>query len=241
MISAADDAELVLAVGLVRRFYPSSQFVKAAIEEGLIGDVRRFDFREGRVFDWPAASDSFFRKEISGGGVLIDTGAHVLDLVLWWLGDPGSVEYYDDAMGGIEADCELHLRYPSGIEGTVEMSRTRNLRNSCVLSGTRGTLEVGTGFDSPVRMKLKGHDMVLSGHLSRDGAVPSMFLEAYWRQLDDFAIAVLNGRVPLVPGLEGKRSIALIEDCYAARRPLVKSWDLGKSSRDGVHGLQHAG
>jgi len=55
---------------------------------------------------WKVASDFMFRKE-AGGGVLADTGAHLLDLLLWWLGDYESVEYCDDAVGGVEADCEL--------------------------------------------------------------------------------------------------------------------------------------
>ena len=225
IISAAEAAGLVLAVGLVRRFYPSSQFVRGGIEQGLIGDITRFDVTEGRVFDWPAASDSFFRKEISGGGVLIDTGVHVLDLLLWWLGDPESLEYYDDAAGGVEADCYLQMRYPNGIVGTVEISRTRNLRNSCILYGTRGTLHVGTDFDSQVSLTLKGREMTLTGQVFRDRAGPSEFLEPYRRQLDNFADAVLNGQEPLVPGHEGRRSLAVIESCYAARRPLLKPWD----------------
>ena len=71
------------------------------------------------MYSWPVASDFMFRKD-AGGGVLADTGAHVLDTVLWWLGDWDKVEYHDDAHGGVEADCLLKLTMKSGAVGTVE-------------------------------------------------------------------------------------------------------------------------
>ena len=71
---------------------------------------------------------------------------HALDLVLWWLGDHEGVDYYDDAVGGVEANCELHLKMKSGVSGLIEVSRTRGLRNTCVISGEHGALEVGSGI-----------------------------------------------------------------------------------------------
>ena len=116
MIKAAKASETKLAVGLARRFFDSSRFVKQALGNQMLGDIISFDFREGIVYKWPIMSDFAFRKE-TGGGTLADIGVHVLDLLLWWLGDYDSFEYYDDSMGGVEADCELHLKLKSGAPG----------------------------------------------------------------------------------------------------------------------------
>ena len=62
-----------------------ARFVKRLLDNGVLGDIRRFDIREGFVYEWPVTSDFMFRRE-AGGGVLADTGAHVLDMALWLLG-----------------------------------------------------------------------------------------------------------------------------------------------------------
>jgi predicted dehydrogenase len=223
MIQMAASSGVVLAVGLIRRFYESSQFVKQVLESALLGDISSFGAREGSVYRWKVASDFMFRRE-AGGGVLADTGAHALDMLLWWLGDYESVEYYDDAMGGVEADCRLHLRLQSGATGVVELSRIRDLRNVYTIHGERGTLEVGTRFDSSIRLRINGQDIVLSGRAVRDGATEMTKPSPFSRQLYDFANAVLDHREPLVPGQEGKRGVELIEECYAVRQPLKYPW-----------------
>lgn len=230
MIEAASESGATLAIGLIRRFYESSRYVKRVIESGILGPILSFDLREGKIFRWAAASDAPFRKESSGGGVLVDIGSHVLDLLLWWLGDYDSVEYYDDAQGGVEADCELYLRMKCGVAGTVELSRTRNLRNTFILRGERGTLELESEYDPIVRLIVEGQEYVLSGQVTTMGA-PSRpqhngwpVFNAFREQFDDFAAAVSSGRAPFVPGAEGRQSVELIEECYAVKQPLQHLW-----------------
>ena len=224
MIRAASDSGVILAVGLISRFFASSHLVKLFIEDELLGDILSFDLRRGNVYNWSVASDFIFRKEMAGGGVLTDIGVHSLDLLLWWLGDLDRVEYYDDAMGGVEADCEVYLRMQCGASGVVELSRTRNLRNSWIFCGERGTLEVGMGTDPLIRLKTRDTDLVLAGHAMRDEPGDKKIQDAFRHQLDDFADAIRSRREPFVSGQEGKRSVELIETCYAVRQPLDQRW-----------------
>ena len=48
--------------------------------------------------------------------------------------------------------------------------------------------------------------------------------ESLIAQLHNFAEAILNHGEPFITGNEGKRSIALIEACYAASKPLILPW-----------------
>ena len=230
MIAAAEAERACLSVGLVRRFYEASRYVKQIVEGGLLGEIREFDFREGGVFKWGGAAPSMFKREVTGGGVLADIGAHALDLLLWWLGDYASVEYYDDAMGGLEADCEVFLRMRGGATGAVELSRTRDLRNTCVIRGELGSIEVECEFDPQVRLTTNGSGLVLSGKIENRGVRKRVVqngwpvLDAFRCQLDDFADAALNRRAPLVPGTEGRRAVELISACYAAKQPLRPAW-----------------
>jgi len=225
MIEAASNTGAVLAVGLIRRFFQASRFVKQVIESEMLGDIVSFDLREGNIYSWSIASDSTFRRE-TGGGVLADIGPHALDILLWCLGDYDSVKYYDDAMGGVEANCKLDLKLRSGASGVVELSRNRNLRNSWIILGERGTLEIERGFNPFVHLKTKNQDVTLTGHIMHDGAADKRLQDVFLCQLDDFADAVCNHHKPFVPGQEGKRAVELIEACRSMRQPLKQPWVL---------------
>jgi len=223
MIKAAKASKTKLAVGLARRFFDSSRFVKQVIESQMLGDITSFNFHEGIIYKWPIMSDFSFRKE-TGGGVLADIGVHILDLLLWWLGDHDSFEYYDDAMGGVEADCELHLKLKSGATGIVLLSRTRDLRNTCIIRGERGSLEIETTFNSQIRLKINKQSLNLTGRAAQEGMAEERAEDIFSRQLEDFVGAIRHNRQPFITGEEGKRTAELIEACYSLRQPLKHPW-----------------
>ncbi|PYQ67232.1 MAG: hypothetical protein DMF53_02075 [Acidobacteria bacterium] len=151
----------------------------------------------------------------------------MLDLLLWWLGDLTATDYRDDALGGVESDCEMTLATAAGLTGTVEISRTRNLRNTCVFEGSQARLEVGIWDSDPeVRLSIAGSEVALAGHARRGGETGLNFLDTFIRQIDDFARAIRGKREPFVPGSEGRRSLALIESCYVQRRFLELPWSV---------------
>ncbi len=230
MIEAAQQSGATLAVGIMRRFLPSYQFVKAIVDTGFLGRIESFDIREGFVYKWPVASDFFFRKETAGGGVLVDTGAYTMDTVNYWFGNCKSLEYLDDSRGGVEANCEIHLKMENGVEGYVELSRTRDLRNTAIIRGETGTIEVSVRSSS-----ISIHPDGLSGNVvgnvleaqttALKGESLVDLLEA---EIEDWVEAITSKREPRVPGEEGRKSVALIEACYKNRKPLELPWLLPK-------------
>ena len=231
MIEAAGQAGAVLAVGLMRRFAPWNQYVKKVLDAGVLGTIRSFEIREGTRYNWPVASDFFFKKEAAGGGVLIDTGAHTLDTVLHWFGDPERVEYFDDAQGGVEADCEVRLLMKDGCIGTVELSRTRNLGFRYRIHGERGTLEVDS-YGSRCKLTFGGYGLEGVPCNLSDPEDDGEYLRTMAASLHNWRDAILNNVPPTVTGHEGRRSISLIETCYRLRQPLVYPW-LNKSNLTG--------
>jgi predicted dehydrogenase len=221
-------AQRVLCVGMVRRFYESSAFIRALLHAGSMGRVDKVDWREGSVFEWPGASAASFRRESSGGGVLVDVGVHVLDLLLWWLGDLETLRYLDDAQGGVEAECEVTLESREGALVTVELSRTRNLRNTCVIQADRGTLTFDTDADAAMRLEIAGASGQLTGRVAQPGHSDSPFRTAFTKQFADFAASIRSGSSPIVSGEQGKRSLKLIDRCYEIREPLRLPWMFGE-------------
>lgn len=223
MIEAARVGNATLAVGQLRRFFHSSRFIKRMLDSGMLGAITGFDMREGTVYSWPAASDFTF-KASAGGGVLADQGAHALDILMHWLGDWESVDYFDDAHGGVEADAMLQLRLKSGATGVVELSRTRDLRHSVILKGERGELEVETKFDSQIQIRLSGEASYLTGRTLRDEDPTDDVTDIFRRQLSEFVSAIREKRDPLVSGTEARRAVSLMEACRANRQPLELPW-----------------
>ena len=226
MIEAAKEGGATLAVGHIRRFSQAGRFAKWAIESGLLGKINSFDIRNGFVYNWGVTTDFFLRKELAGGGVFMDLGVHTLDQMLWWLGDVQTFRYADDSYGGVEADCELHITLASGAEGFVELSRTRDLSDTAIIRGEKAELEVGL-VSNTVSLRFAGEDMGIIGN-ALIGQEPVLEEQRVANLITaehiDFFKSIRGGSTPAVCGVEARRSLALIEACYAARQPLHFPW-----------------
>lgn len=243
MIAAALKHGRILAVGLLRRFYSNVRFTRQLIQNKTLGSVTSFSIQEGGPFNWPARSDSFFRKKTAGGGVLLDLGVHVLDLVVHWFGEPQEMSYVDDAMGGVEANCRIELSYSAGFKGTVQLSRDWKTSNLYVIEFERGTLKLRAGEAEKVELQLHNSNFLLEGLLKDrpDSTSPtdavscaSSFPEAFLVQLRDLIFAVRTAGHPTIPAEEGLRSLRLIEHCYQSRTLMEMPWltpEERKSSR----------
>jgi predicted dehydrogenase len=142
------------------RFFPAIQRARQLVQEGFLGRV--FSFR-GRYYrssyiDANKPLSWRLRKAESGGGALLDLGAHVLDLLYFLLGEFGSVQAALDtlikerpiAQGSSEkarVDVDdialLHLRMADNTLGLVEISRMgTGAANDLVIEvfGERGAL-----------------------------------------------------------------------------------------------------
>ena len=224
MIRASEASGAQLAVGLLRRFAPTLRYTKQVLDSGMLGPIRSFDVREGMIFRWPVKSAAMFSPQC--GGVLADIGTHVIDLLLWWFGDIASIDYRDDAAGGVEADAVLKVEMACGIAGRVELSRTRDLRNSCIIRGERGTLEVGTKTDSIVTLTPVHGDASLSGRAALPGQQPPGNLgDLFGWEMADFVSAIRSNSAPAVTGAEARRSVAILESCYRRRQRLLFPFD----------------
>lgn len=226
MIGAAEEHGRLLTVGQMRRFLHNAQFAKWVVQAGILGPIQSFNFQEGNVYNWPVQSVSFFNKETTGGGVLIDAGAHVLDLLLWWFGDGEEIEYRDDNFGGVEADCLVRLETASGIPGTVELSRTRDLRNTAIVYGENATLEVHLRQNWAIMHSMDGSVGLngLGANAATLDGTPQGFEDLFEAQITDFVTVIRDSRPPTVSAVEAAQTVALIERCYAQREPLELPW-----------------
>jgi len=225
MVEQAAVHERVLAVGHYKRFFPVHGWLREAIRRGTFGELRSFDIQEGGPFRWPAATPSFFSPADTPGGVLLDIGVHVLDLLDWWLGEPAETDYADDASGGLEANAVLTLAYASGLRGRVQLSRDWPTRQAYRFEFERGTVEWQVNAANSLSLHLHGLPAALQGTLlAPDGEAGWTAPQCFIAQLQA-VVAAVQGRGPVpVTGAEGMRIMALISRLYRDRRPLGQPW-----------------
>ncbi|MBI1336977.1 MAG: gfo/Idh/MocA family oxidoreductase [Phycisphaera sp.] len=90
MADAAKKAGVKLLVGFQFRFHPKTQFIKAAREAGQFGDImyaRCQALRRRGIPNWGV----FGRKDLQGGGPMIDIGVHVTEMAHYTMGSPKPV------------------------------------------------------------------------------------------------------------------------------------------------------
>lgn len=89
MAELADQQKLVLMYALQNRYRNDTRALKKLVEQGELGEVyyglALYIRRRGAPGGW------FAKKELSGGGPLLDIGVHVIDLTWWLMGKPKPV------------------------------------------------------------------------------------------------------------------------------------------------------
>jgi predicted dehydrogenase len=225
MVNAAQTANRLLAVGLYKRFFPTSEYLRDICQNKTLGPLHHFSVEEGGSFRWPAASPSFFRASETPGGVLLDLGVHALDLLLWCIGEPFHVSYSDDAMGGLEANALVKLSYAGGVTGRVRLSRDWATAQRYRFEFERGVVDWTVNNANAITLQLNHAPAPLqSTLLTRSGEPALSNVQSFIAQLQN-VLAAIDGRAALrVDGKQGVRALRLIELCYAQRCFLPQPW-----------------
>lgn len=161
IVNAAKKNKVKLMVGCDRRFWTQNQWAKSLLEQGVIGDVlmSRVSLHEHWYLyqNNVAKTDFRLRADIAGGAALIDTGAHAIDLLTWFMGSrvkkvvgvakrlamPSSYTLCDDTVW-------ILLEYENGSYGCVSCNRFSHISSQVTeLYGTEGTIYTSTDSINP--------------------------------------------------------------------------------------------
>lgn len=233
MNAAAASAQRVLAIGMIRRYFPAFARLRALVQGGALGKLRSFEYREGHKFEWAVTTPAAFKPRSQGGaGVLFDIGTHALDFLQSVFGDLTAVSYADDAAGGIEAAVAMRLRAPA-CAGEMHLSwdvpQVNELR--VVGSSAEAVLRIDR-FDQlavgrPGAFVPQVIDVSFPVDIQKDSArriVPLSYSDAVLCQLVQVLRAIALGEQPAVNGQGGAACIALLEQSLAIATPLPEPW-----------------
>jgi UDP-N-acetyl-2-amino-2-deoxyglucuronate dehydrogenase len=226
LIHAARQAGIKLGVIFQDRMKPDIRRLKEWIEQGLLGKPVLIDARVKWYRPPEYYRDSRWRGTfaLDGGGALINQGVHTVDLLLWLLGDVARLQARTaTALHEIEAEdmAVAILEFANGALGTLQATTAAypGYARRVEISGSEGTVILE--HDRIVSVDLRTpppdwrQDSERDQNRSASSAVVTDF-RGHQAVIEDFLQAIESNSVPACDGVEGRRSIALIEAIYRA-------------------------
>jgi len=229
MMAACERAGVKLGVVLQRRAEPLFQDIHRAIQAGDLGDltlgVVTIPYHRPQTYydqaNWRGT------WALDGGGVLMNQGIHLVDLLVWTMGDPVDVQATANTLHRaiqVEDTLAATLRFPNGAVATITATTTAapGFPHRVEIYGAAGGIQVegeSAGRwklvdttaaavappqpQTPVEAGAGGdpRDIAPTGHI------------AIFR---DFVRALREEREPMVPGREGRRCLATVLAIYNA-------------------------
>lgn len=213
MAEAATASGSLLTVGFCHRFQPEIAAIAQAINAGRIGTVLTYR----NVFEGPldgVESTWFSQPDLSGGGVLMDTCVHSVDLFRYLIGEVAQTRAVmsSTATGrgpalSVEDSAMLTLRSVSGVLGVVEASwRTAPGEATVTVCGSDGRLELDYATMTLTALDPAGGREVVEVETA----------DRFVRQARHVLRRVADRQQPEVTPRDGIRAIEILRDAYAS-------------------------
>lgn len=218
ILEVAKKSKGVLQLASNHRFFESVMYARKLVEEGTIGKVLSFNGRIGH--NGERLKDSWFwKKDISGGGTLLDNGCHLLDLSRLFVGNFISgkgltsnvywknIEVEDTASGIFKTE--------DGRTATIYCSwRLLSGYFFFEINGTDGYINVDGRFDT------HGGDKIFWSNIKEKKVFSKDFSHikpnSYLLEIDNF-ISNVNNKKKISPSAEdGLEIMKMIEFIYSS-------------------------
>jgi len=229
MVDAAEQSPGRLTMGFQYRLSPGAQAIKRFVDAGQLGKVlfaRCQALRRRGIPSWGV----FGRKELQGGGPLIDIGVHIMECAHFLMGEPKPVAassqmftYLGDRKPDAEApwgawDWETYtvedlaiglIRFDNGAVMSVEASFAAHIKEdvfNCQLMGEKGgcVLHPPTIFRDEVGTMVN----VEPGYVGKRQAMD--------RKIDDWIADVRGKAKTQCPAISGLNVQKMLDGLYAS-------------------------
>lgn len=215
IIASAKRNSVKLMLGYPLRFNKGFMQVKEDIENGLLGDVVNshatyvgsgpfFHRADGHspmpVPDW------WFNKQLTGGGVLVDLGVHLINLLRWWFGDVVEIksQFGHRLRMDFEDSAVCLARFQSGSVAVINVgwfSQEYLLRLDLL-----GSVKSVSVSHMPPSTMSALYQMLTKGMTS--------FNQPHFDELQYFVDCVHKDEAPSSTGLDGLRDLEAIAKAY---------------------------
>ena len=215
LIAACDEAGVKLAVDYQSRYVDNNYRVAEALRRGwlgrpILGEVRFKWFRSDDYFEHNGGWRGTWQMD--GGGSLANQGAHLLDVISWFMGDFESA-YGEMAIMNHDIETEdiglAIVHFKNGAKGVIVGTTTfpTNAYFSAEVHGTDGGILIEDVLNGKMRVFGEGLEERLQ-----------QINNPIHNIIEDFVKAVEEGGNVRVDGREGRRTVALLEKIYESAR-----------------------
>jgi UDP-N-acetyl-2-amino-2-deoxyglucuronate dehydrogenase len=229
MIETCSRERVKLGVVLQRRAEPLFRRVREAISGGDLGELTL-----GIVTIPYVRPQAYFEQAewrgtwgMDGGGVLMNQGIHLVDLLIWYMGDPVDVQAYANTLHRdieVEDTLAAALRFPNGALATITATTTTapGFPHRVEIYGTGGGIQIegeSAGrwdLAEPALAKTEPAATSVATDAGAGGDPRGIKPTGHIAVFRDFLKALGEGRDPEIDGAEGRRSVATVLAVYEA-------------------------
>jgi len=237
---AGKHPELKFGMMFNQRMNPLYQKVKAVMDEGVIGDLRRVSWlitswwRTQKYYDSSAWRATWAGE---GGGVLVNQAPHQLDLLQWICGMPvrmqAHLKYGSHRAITVEDDATAYFEFANGATGTfITCTHDALGTDRLEIHGDNGKIII-TDSRTMVIKRLNKPEQILNLELDfrqmlalvKGQAGEKLYTEESYEFVEDwdqqhidvlknFANAILDDKPLIAPGTEGLRAVEIANAMY---------------------------
>jgi len=223
--AAVDKSGKTLLYAAQRRFGGNEQAARQAIQKGHAGTVYHARSAWTRTRGIPIGTGWFTDASKSGGGALIDLGAHMLDLAWFLLGQPRPASVFAathrridgvmprEASANVEEAAFALVRFEEGQSLELAASWAMNQSPSqngtiCRIHGDQGAVDVYTGAGAVVHRSFDAKGESSQTPLKLPKTVGHAAMMRHFRE------CILGTATPTVGAKEGVALMRMIEGMY---------------------------
>jgi predicted dehydrogenase len=231
MIDAADRAGIKFGVIFQRRFWPAAQRIRAAIDDGRLGNLTlgECSVRIGRTREYFGSDPWRGTWASEGGGVLMNQAVHAVDQFQWFMGKAVEVvgryatlrhgDYID-----VEDTAVATVVFESGALGVIQAASTfdANLGFRIAVHGDSGAAvsvwefpEGQQGVNDVWNIPgEENHRLDWERQESGHGGFPGF----HFHQIQEFLQSIIADREPAITGRDARNSLEIILAIYESSR-----------------------
>jgi predicted dehydrogenase len=209
MVEKAEEVNRKLMTAFCHRFHPPIVFAKELIDNDDLGRIVMFRSRFSGHMD--GLEERWFSDpEVAGGGALLDTAIHSIDLFRYLVGEvesaTGKLSTFNPKLK-VEDSAAVVLQSEKGALGVIESSwSTLGGKNVVELYGTAGACFVD--YDTG-KIQFKTADMAVWETREEGGS------DRFQREISHFADAVRGLQPLIVTGVDGLRANEIAQEIYS--------------------------